>query len=197
MRRRDIRSIACACLVLIICAGCSAFSPGRSSAPLTDFAPATSGFDGHSWSPDGHWLAAESADDFITLFSADGQLVNTLSLGCYLGSGVEDMAWLPDGRLSCIVGKAPPLLGIFTLDHAGKVKDKTTIPVPIIPHMVVLAIQWNPHDWLATIAGSPVGNIHIPTLYISDLAGHLLFAPMFLDADTLNLSRDGKTLALI
>jgi len=198
MRRSDIRSIASLFLVLVICAGCGAFSPGGSSAPLTDFAPATSRFDGHNWSPDGHWLAAESADDFITLFSADGQLVNTLSLGCYLESDVEEMAWLPDGRLSCIVDKAPPLLGIFTLDRAGKVKDKTTIPVPINPRMVVLAIQWNPHaSWLATIANSQVGNIHIPTLYISDLAGHLLFAPMLLDADILDWSHDGKTLALV
>jgi Tol biopolymer transport system component len=190
--------MACLVLALVISAGCSAFFPGRSSAPLTDFAPATSRFDGHSWSPDGHWLAAESSDDFITLFSANGQLVNTLSLGCYLGSGVEDMAWLPDGRLSCIVGKAPPQLGIFTLDQAGKVTGKTTIPVPINPRMVVLAIQWNPHmSWLATIANSQVGNLHIPTLYISDLAGHLLFAPMLLDADTLAWSHDGKTLALV
>jgi Tol biopolymer transport system component len=198
MRRSDSRSIASLFLALVICAGCGAFSLGRSSGPLTDFATATSRFDGHSWSPDGHWLAAESSDDFITLFSADGQLVNTLSLGCYLGSGVEDMAWLPDGRLSCIVDKAPPLLGLFTLDQAGKVKDKTTIPVPINPHMVVLAMQWNPHaSWLATIAFSQVGNIHIPTLYISDLAGHLLYAPMLLDADTLDWSHDGKTLALV
>ncbi len=133
MRRSHTRSIASLFLVLVICAGCGAFSPGGSSAPLTDFAPATSRFDGHNWSPDGHWLAAESADNFITLFSADGQLVNTLSLGCSLGSGLEDTAWLPDGRLSCFVGAAPPLLGIFTLDHAGKVTDKTTIPVPINP----------------------------------------------------------------
>ena len=198
MRRSDIRNITSLFLVLVICVGCGAFSPGGSSALLTDFAPATSRFDGHNWSPDGHWLVAESADNFITLFSADGQLVNTLSLGCYLGNGLEDMAWLPDGRLSCFVGAAPPLLGIFTLDQAGKVTDKTTIPVPIIPHMVVLVMQWNPHaSWLATIAGSQVGTIHIPTLYISDLAGHLLFAPMLLDADTLDWSHDGKTLALV
>jgi WD40 repeat protein len=198
MRRSGIRIIVGACLVLMLCGGCSAFTLGENAGPLSDFASTTSRFDGHNWSPDGRWLAAESSDNFITLFSADGRLVNTLSLGCYLGNGREDMAWLPDGRLSCIVGAAPPLLGIFTLDTAGKVKDKTTIPVSIIPHMVVLAMQWNPHEsWLATIASSQVGNIHIPTLYISDLAGHLLFGPMLLDADTLDWSRDGKTLALV
>lgn len=122
MRRSDIRSIVSLFLVLILCAGCSAFSPGGSSAPLTDFAPATSGFDGHNWSPDGHWLAAESSDDFITLFSADGQLVNTLSLGCYLGSGVEDTAWLPDGRLSCFVG------ALLSLDIAAVLKAKGVQP---------------------------------------------------------------------
>jgi hypothetical protein len=170
-------SVICTCLALIICAGCGMFSPGGSAGLLTDFASAMSQFDGHNWSPDGHWLAAESSNiDNFALFSADGHLVNSLDLGCYLGSGVEDIAWLPDGRLSCVVEKRPPMLGIFTLNRSGQVGKKTMIPVPIEPQVVVSAIQWNPHEsWLATIAASQVGSIHIPTLYISDLKGHLLF----------------------
>ncbi len=79
MRRSDIRSIASLFLALVICAGCSAFSLGRSSEPLTDFASATSRFDGHSWSPDGQLAFPSWSPDgkrLIVTRASDGALLS-------------------------------------------------------------------------------------------------------------------------
>ena len=198
-KQHNRRSIITMCLLLVMCTGCSLLASGGSSDFLTVFSGDSASYDGHSWSPDGHWLAAESSTiDSFALFNRSGQLVNNLNLGCYLGGGVEDIAWLPDGRLSCIIKKQLPMLGIYTLDQSGQVINKTPIPVPIEPQAVVSAIGWSPQKlWLATIASSRVGSIHIPALYISDFTGHLLFGPMLVDANTLAWSHDGKALALV
>lgn len=160
-------------------------------------------FDEGVWSPDSRRFAAGTYDDTtsnggnIYVYSADGNLVNILHVDCY-DPGLSLLSWLPDGRISCILNKVQPLLGLFTLDQTGHIKTKTMIAAPFHPEAVVLAIQWNPREpWLATIANSQVGSIHIPTLYFSDAAGHQLSAPMLVNADTLAWSHDGKTLALV
>ncbi len=132
------------CLILLTTVGCTLTS-SSSSGSLTLFSRDTTGYDGHAWSPDGRWLASESSDTTqITLFSADGQLVNELRFGCDLGNGVEDISWLPDGRISCFIGNEPPLLDIVALDQKGQVGKSTTINVPINAGTLVYAIQGIP-----------------------------------------------------
>ena len=160
-------------------------------------------FDEGMWSPDSRWFAAGTYDDTtsnggnIYVFTASGHLATILHADCH-NPGLSKLSWLPDGRLSCIADKAQPLLDLFTLDQTEHLKTKTVIAAPFQPEALVLAMQWNPREpWLATIANSQVGSSHMPTLYLSDLAGHQLSAPMLVNADTLGWSRDGRTLALV
>jgi WD40 repeat protein len=174
-KRNKIASLVLMGFLLVMTLGCT--SSPASSSDLTVFSQSEGGipYDGHSWSPDGQWLASESADAAkISLFSARGQLVNELRLGCDLGNGGGDFSWLPDGRLSCFIGNEPPLLDVIGLDQKGNVKQSTMIPVPINSGTVTYAMQWNPHHlWLATIAESAPGEgAASSTLYLSDLQGH-------------------------
>lgn len=196
-KRWSSRGWICLGLFLALFPGCSAV--GGTSGYARVFAPGTSRFNGSTWSPDGAWLAVESYDmNQFTLFSKNGQLVKTLNLGCALGNGDKDLAWLPDGRLSCFIGNEPPLLGLFTFDHNGQVKSKTTIPVPISPGTIVYAIQWNPHhDWLATISEYQPGSAMIRKLYLTDFQGHQLMEPIPVDSTEMSWSPDGTTLAIV
>ncbi len=196
-KRWSYRGMVCLWLFLVICTGCNVVN--GTSGYLSTFASGTPRFDGSTWSPDGTWLAVEGSDTgHFTLLSKNGQLVNTLNLGCDLGMGDKDLAWLPDGRLSCFIGNEPPLLGLFTLDHNGQVKGRTTITVPIEPGMIVFAIQWNPHhDWLATLVEHEHGAANINRLYLTDLQGHQLMKPILVDSVQLSWSPDGTTLAIV
>lgn len=61
-----------------------------------------------SWSPDGQWMAREAGDDLLhnhlEVASRDGhQIFNLSEWGCDPANVFYEYAWLPDGRLSCIV----------------------------------------------------------------------------------------------
>jgi Tol biopolymer transport system component len=155
-------------------------------------------YDVHTWSPDGRWLASEGTGPAdLTLFSANGRLVNELHLGCNIGGINEDFSWLPDGRLSCFISNEPPILILAKLDAKGQVVAKTTASAPLTPGTTTFTLQWNPHhDWLATIAESMPGAVTY-NLYISDLQGHELIAPTRVNAQVLAWSPDGTRLALV
>lgn len=155
-------------------------------------------YDGSIWSPDGHWLVAESTSlTNITLFSATGQLVNQLQLGCDLGNEVGDISWTKDGRLSCQVSNEPPRVLLAKLNTKGQIITETTIPVPLAPGTTTFYMQWNPrHNWLATITEATPGSL-IFQLSLSDVEGHALMKPMRVDAQELAWSPDGTKLALV
>jgi Tol biopolymer transport system component len=192
-----ISSILAGCLLLIGVISCNSSSSNN----LSVFSQPLDNYEGHTWSPDGHWLVSESTDrSKLSLFRANGQLVSELRLGCYLGGGEQDFSWLADGRLSCFVGNGPPSLVVFTLTAGGNVSKKDSILVSQPSNRVMYAMQWNPHHfWLATITNRTQGGIS-PTLYITDLQGHNLISPMDLttqDGEALSWSPDGTILAIV
>ncbi len=190
-----ITCLVCLCLLVITSAGCIS----SSSSSLTSFSSDGNRYNAGAWSPDGRWLAVEGSDvTVIALFSASGQSVTYLHLECELGAGREDFAWLPDGRLSCFRAESASVLHLFTLDRSGQPTHESTISVPISSNTLIYGLQWNPHHfWLAVLAESAPGAI-TPTLYISDLAGHRLLAPLALDgAQEMTWSPDGRTLAVV
>jgi len=190
-----ITCLVCLWLLVITSAGCIS----SSSSSLTPFSSDGNRYNAGAWSPDGRWLAVEGSDTtVIALFSATGQSVTYLHLGCELGAGREDFAWLPDGRLSCFRAESASVLHLFTLDRSGQSTSESTISVPISSNTLIYGLQWNPrHFWLAVLAESAPGAI-TPALYISDLAGHRLLAPFALDgAQEMTWSPDGRTLAVV
>lgn len=199
MQRRlwpiEIKSILCGCLMVLILVSCT------SSGNLSGFSQVEGRYEGHAWSPGGQWLAAESTDTSkLSLFQKTGQLTNELHLGCDLSAGPEDFSWLPDGRLSCFTGNAPPTVELVTLNQRGQVSQKRTIAVSQPAGTIVYALQWNPrHFWLAIITDQTPGEVS-PTLYITDLQGHDLLSPLSLvdiDGEVLSWSPDGTTLAIV
>ena len=183
------------CLIVVTTASCIS----SSSSSLTPFSSDGNRYDAGAWSPDGHWLAVEGSDaTVIALFSASGQSIKYLHLECELGAGEEDFAWLPDGRISCYRAGSASILHLFTLNRSGQSIHENMMPVPVAPHVFIYGLQWNPrHFWLAVLAESAPGAI-TPTLYISDLAGHRLLAPLALDgAQEMTWSPDGRTLAVV
>lgn len=69
------------------------------------------------WSPDGHWIAvlagADSAVNHLEVVSPDGRPRYDLS-GWHCGSIVDfAIAWLPDGRLSCLTSNGYLKIGAF------------------------------------------------------------------------------------
>jgi Tol biopolymer transport system component len=184
--------VMCLSIILLVSCGTSA------SADLMLFAQGGSiEYIGHAWSPDGQWLAVGSTSlTTITIFSANGQIVNQLKPECFLGGSDEDFSWLPDGQISCFKDSESPLLDVITLNSKGQGSNKSSIRVPINPGTNVFAMQWNPkRDWLATIAESQPGS-STATLYVSDSAGRELLPPMMVNASHLAWSPDGTRLAL-
>jgi WD40 repeat protein len=192
-----LSSLLAGCLLLIGVISCSS-SPSNN---LSVFSQPLDNYEGHAWSPDGRWLASESTDrSKLSLFRANGQLINELHQLCYLEGGEQDFSWLADGRLSCLAGNKPPTLNIFTLTAEGKVSKESSLIVSRPSGTVMYGMQWNPHHfWLATIADQIPGIIS-PTLYITDLQGHQLISPMDLttqDGEQLSWSPDGTILAIV
>jgi Tol biopolymer transport system component len=188
-------SILWMCLIVGTTASCIA----SSSSTLTPFSSDGNRYDAGAWSPDGHWLAVEgSGRTVIALFSASRQSIKYLHLECELGAGEADFAWLPDGRLSCFRAESASVLHLFTLDRSGQSIHESTISVPTSPNTLIYGLQWNPHHfWLAVLAESAPGTT-TRTLYVSDLAGHRLLAPLALDgAQEMTWSPDGRTLAVV
>jgi Tol biopolymer transport system component len=199
MHRRWWRIHRVSLLWMCLIVGTTASCLSSSSGSLTPFSSDGNGYNAGAWSPDGHWLAVEGSDAMvIALFSATGQSVNYLHLGCELGAGEEDFAWLPDGRISCYRAGSASVLHLFTLNRSGQSIHENTIPVPVALNAFIYGLQWNPrHFWLATLADSTPGTT-TPTLYVSDLAGHRLLAPLALDgAQEMTWSPDGSTLAVV
>ncbi len=193
--RVEIGLLAVLLLVIEICASCGA----SSSSYLTPFSHDGKNYNGGEWSPNGQWFAAPVFNsNTIQLFSSTGQVINTLNTGCGPFSVVREVAWLPDGQLSCFWGNNPPLLQVITLNQQGRIEKQRQIPFPIVPGTTVYDMQWNPHHyWLATIAESEPGNGVVTMLYLSDLAGHNLLAPLQGNAQSLAWSPDGTKLAVV
>jgi len=188
-------SIVWMCLIIGTTASCIS----SSSSSLAQFSSDGNRYDAGAWSPDGHWLAVEGSDaTVIALFSATGQSVTYLYLGCELGAGEEDFAWLPDGRISCYRAGSASVLHLFTLNRSGQSIHEGMIPIPVALNAFIYGLQWNPrHFWLAVLADGTPGTT-TPTLYVSDLAGHRLLAPLALDgAQEMTWSPDGRTLAVV
>ncbi len=184
------------CFTMLVNSSCGSSS---SSSSLTPFSSDGNRYDAGAWSPDGRWLAVEGSDrTVIALFSASGQSITYLHLECELGAGEEDFAWLPDGRISCYRAGNASVLRLFTLNRSGQSIHENMMPVPVAPHVFIYGLQWNPrHFWLAVLAESTPGTT-TPTLYVSDLAGHRLIAPLTLDgAQEMTWSPDGRTLAVV
>jgi Tol biopolymer transport system component len=199
MHRRRWRIHRVSVLWMCLIVGTTASCISSSSSSLTSFSSDGNRYNAGAWSPDGRWLAVEGSDvTVIALFSASGQSVNYLHLGCELGAGEEDFAWLPDGRLSCYRAGSASVLHLFTLNRSGQSIHENMIPVPVSSNTFVYGLQWNPrHFWLAVLADSTPGTT-TPTLYVSDLAGHRLLAPFALDgAQEMTWSPDGRTLAVV
>lgn len=188
-------SIVWMCLIVVTTASCLS----SASSSLTSFSSDGNRYNAGTWSPDGHWLAVEGSDaTMIALFSASGQAVTYVHLGCELGAGEEDFAWVPDGRISCFRAGSASALHLFTLNRSGQSIHEDLIPVPVAPDTFIYGLQWNPrHFWLAILADSTPGTT-TPALYVSDLAGHRLLAPLALDgAQEMTWSPDGRTLAVV
>jgi len=186
------------CLILITTMGCMS-SPSSSSDHLTPFSHDEHNYSGGKWSPDGRWFAASIfPKEIIQLFSSNGQAVSTLA-GCDLPGLGTNIAWLPDGHISCFTGDTPTTrrLKIVELDQQGYAKTSTQITLPLTPGVFVNDLGWSPHHfWLATLADSQPGEIS-PTLYLTDLEGHNLISPLSIKGEQLAWSPDGTTLALV
>jgi Tol biopolymer transport system component len=183
-------------LLCITCVSCSTF---WSSSNLKLFSQDGNEHHGGKWSPNGQWLAASIfPENLLQLFSANGQAINILS-GCDLPGLGRNFAWLPDGRISCFTGNTPTTrrLTIIELDQKGQTKKRIPITVPFTPGAYIYNLQWNPHHfWLATIADSIAGETS-PLLYLTDLSGQNLIAPLSTTGGQLAWSPDGTTLALV
>ena len=155
--------------------------------------------DGSAWSPDGRWLASPIFNSkSIELFSFTGQVVNRVQTKCDLLGLIQDFAWLPDGRMSCFVsdGSTFSFLALIGLDQQGHIKQTTQITIPLTPATSVHALQWSPHHfWLAVLADKVAGE-DSPTLYLTDVYGHLLMSPLPMNANQLAWSPDGTMLAV-
>jgi WD40 repeat protein len=188
-------SIVWMCLIVLTTASCLS----SASSSLTPFSSDGNSYIAGAWSLDGHWLAAGGSDITTTaLFSATGQLVLHLHLGCESQADEEDFAWMPDGRLSCFRAESASILHLITLSPSGQPTHESTISVPVSSNTFIYAFQWNPrHFWLAVLADSTPGTT-TPTLYVSDLAGHNLVSPVRTDdAEKMAWSPNGSTLALV
>jgi len=180
------------CLLLMISACSSTSSTGN----LAPFSQDGANYSGAQWSPNGHWLASSVVPtDTIHLFSPNGQVINTVS-NCVLSGLGTDFAWTPDDRLSCLTAY-PRQLQLLTLTQKGDVQKSTRIPLPILPGTIDWNFQWNPHHFWFAILAEPVPGSGDSSLYISDVNGRELLAPLNINnAQELAWSPDGKTLAL-
>ena len=170
-----------------------------SSSNLQPFAQDGNEHIGGKWSPDGQWFASSIfLENLLRLFSANGQVISTLS-GCNLGGLGRDYSWLPDRRISCFTGNTPATrrLTIIELDQKRQAKKSIQSTVPFTPGAYIYDLQWNPHHfWLATIADRIAGETS-PLLYLTDLEGQNLIVLMSTSAEQLAWSPDGTTLALV
>jgi WD40 repeat protein len=193
---RLLAGMVATCFLLFYLSGC------ENSPYLTTFISDHNGFhfDTGRWSPDSRWFAAgtyDASDDNIYLYSADGNLVNTLNLACY-DPGLGLLSWLPDGRMSCIGTDYVNDLLIVELNKQGEPEKQTAIPLPSEPSAGITSFQWNPrHLWLALIADTTPGS-GSQSLYLSDAQGHALLQPMAVGTTdtTMAWSPNGTLLAL-
>jgi len=181
------------CLVLLISACGSTSATGN----LAPFSQDGNSYSGAQWSPNGQWLAAAVfPTNTIHLFSPNGQVINTVS-NCVLSGLGTDFAWTPDDRLSYLTAY-PRQLQLLTLTQKGDVQKSTRIPLPILPGTIDWNFQWNPHHFWFAILAEPSPGSGASALYISDVNGHELLAPLNVNgAQQLAWSPDGTMLAVV
>jgi len=180
-------------VLLIISSSCAV------SGKLSQFSQDGHQYDGGKWSPDGYWFAASIfPTNTIQLFSSTGQDITALTPECDLSGSGRNFAWLPDERLSCFpTHSVPGSLNILSLTSEGKIRQTTSIFLPLVPDAFISDFAWNPHHfWLATISDHVAGKTS-PYLYLTDLQGHNLISPFSIGGEQLAWSPDGTSLAVV